>query len=150
MNRNLILNLRGPQSTYCNCNKLCSSLEIDHVLPAWYIRQNVDKKSLKSSLLDPHNLYRCCSSINRKKGASLLDVNSTGQEISGLMSRSYLYMNWKYDIYFDEEILFYLKTMSIINKPFPFEIERSQKIYEKTGKKNPFIQHYPKVTFQKQ
>ena len=136
--RQLVLNLKGPSSIYCNCNSPCSKLEIDHVVPRWYLKK-VIKTELKSAITDPHNLYRCCNIMNRNKGALMLDIKFKSQEISGLMSRSYLYMNWRYNMYLDPSSLFYLKTISKNNQPFPFEVERSKKIFLKTGVFNPFI-----------
>lgn len=142
--RNFILESRGPISTYCNCFKRCSNLEIDHVVPVWYIKKELQgNKNLKNALFDPHNLYRCCRNMNQKKSSFLLDVKFTGNEITGLMARSYLYMNWKYDLYFDEKTLKDLQTMSNINSPFNFEFERSYKIGKLTGNKNLFVDNYP-------
>jgi len=144
--RNLVLNVDGPTCTYCNCIKPCSNLEMDHVLPAWYLKQELKGgKILFAGLNDPHNIYRCCSDLNRKKGPFMLDVKFTGNEITGLMARSYLYMNWKYNILFDEDTLKFLNTMTIINPPFKFEYERSRQIREVTGKKNIFVEDYPKT-----
>ena len=144
--RNFILESRGPISTYCNCFKRCSNLEVDHVVPVWYIKQELKgRKNLKKALFDPHNLYRCCRNINQKKSNFLLDVKYTGNEITGLMARSYLYMNWKYDLYFDEKTLKDLQSMSNINPPFHFEFERSAKIATITGNKNLFIDYYPRA-----
>ena len=147
MNRNLrkfILKSNGPTCTYCNCITPCSEIEVDHVVPVWYIKKELEDTSyLKRALYDPHNLYRCCRNMNKKKANFMLDVKYTGNEITGLMARSYLYMNWKYGLYFDDKTLEELQTMSNINPPFNFEFNRSAEIAARTGNRNFFIDNYP-------
>jgi len=146
--REFVLTLKGPTSTYCNCSSPCSNLEVDHVLPVWYVKQELEDNA-NPALRDPHNLYRCCSNMNKKKGPFMLESKFIGNEISGLLARSYLYMNWRYDIHFDDTILSYLKSMSIINSPFEFEKKRAEEILIKTGNVNPFVKYYPRTNFTK-
>ena len=140
--RKFLLNLKGPTSIYCNCSKPCSRFEIDHVMPISYLRKQTEDKK---ALYDPHNLYRCCGFMNTKKGAFILDVKSIGQEISGLMARSYLYMHWKHGIILPHGSISYLLSMSLLHKPFDFEKERGEKIHTFYGLENPFVSRYPQV-----
>ena len=140
--RKFVLDLKGPVSTYCNCKNPCSRLEIDHVIPIWFLKRNVKRKYLKSAINDPHNLYRCCRKLNGEKGGIMLDAKYKTDERTGLMSRSYLYMTWRYDLTFYNEYLNDLNTMSFIHQPEKFEIKRNLKIAENTGLENPFITHY--------
>lgn len=143
--RNFILNLPGPPSSYCTCNKLCSDVEIDHVVPQKFLKENINKK-LENALNDPHNLYRCCSHKNREKGHSLLNKKKeAGDDFSGLLARSYLYMIWKYNIEISKEILTEIKTMNNLHSPFIFERNREAEIKYYTGQGNPFINCYPTI-----
>lgn len=141
--RNFILNLSGPPSSYCTCNKLCSPIEIDHVVPQKFLKQKItDKKKLSDALNDPHNLYRCCSYKNRKKGHNLLTQNYPGDEFSGLLARSYLYMIWRYSISTDKNLFSTAESMNTLHSPFTFERKRMEEIRFYNGQTNPFIKYY--------
>ena len=141
--RNFILKLSGPPSSYCTCNKPCSDIEMDHVVPQKYLRENIsDRKKLNDALNDPYNIYRCCSIKNRKKGHKLLSNDIAGDEFAGLMSRSYLYMNWRYKMKINKDLLATLKCMDRLHSPFTYEKKRSEEIKEYNGQTNPFIYCY--------
>jgi endonuclease I len=142
--RNLVLNLPGPPSSYCTCDKLCSSIQIDHVVPQKFLKEKINK-NLKNALNDPHNLYRCCSNKNKQKGHSLLNKKEAGNDFSGLLARSYLYMIWKYDIEVSKEFLTEIKTMNNLHSPFVFERNREAEIRSHTNQGNPFINRYPTI-----
>jgi len=142
--RDLVLNLPGPTSSYCACNKSCSAIEMDHVLPKKFLKQHIsDKGKLTLALKDPHNLYRCCSIKNRKKGHQLLKDKDVGNDFSGMMARSYLYMFWRYKIKPDAKLKSTVECMNTIHTPFKFERERDEKIRIFNGQRNPFIYNYP-------
>ena len=141
--RSFILTLTGPPSSYCTCNKLCSDLEIDHVVPQKFLKEKIyNRKNLISAINDPHNIYRCCSIENRKKGHSLLKDEFAGNEFSGLKARSYLYMIWKYNMKIEKPFIESLNTMNRLHSPFKYEKKRSLEILSNNGQRNPFIYYY--------
>lgn len=138
--RKFILSLPGPPSSYCTCNKLCSPIEIDHVVPQKYLKENItDRKKLNDALNDPYNIYRCCANKNRKKGHTILTNDIAGDEFSGLMSRSYLYMKWRYKMKISKNLLSTIKCMDRLHSPFTYEKKRSDKIKEYNDQINPFV-----------
>jgi endonuclease I len=142
--RSFVVSLDGPPCSYCTCNTLCSSLEVDHVLPKTFLIKNINSiKILKNAINDPHNLYRVCNYKNSEKGSSLLSDRVAGDDFSGMKARSYLYMNLKYRLNMNEYMLSSLKSMSLMHNPFSFEIRRSKEIAHYTGQVNSFIDYYP-------
>ncbi len=142
--KGIVLALDGPPCSYCTCARLCSSINVDHVLPQSYLRNNIESaKLLTVAINDPHNLYRVCEKKNKEKGSSLLSDRVAGDEFSGLKARSYLYMNWKYSLRMDQYLLSDLKSISLMHRPFLFEIRRSKTISYYNGQSNPFIDHFP-------
>ena len=142
--KGIVLALDGPPCSYCTCGKLCSPINIDHVLPQSYLRNNIESsKLLNVAINDPHNLYRVCERKNKEKGSSLLSDRIAGDEFSGLKARSYLYMNWKYSLGFDEYFLSEIRSASLMHAPFLFEIRRSKTISYYNGQSNPFIEYFP-------
>ena len=137
--RNFILNLPGFNS-YCNCDKLCSAIQIEHVMP-----RRVLKKSKQFSIADkdPHNLYRCCHVLNREKGSLVLGQGYHGNEFGGMLARSCLYMNYKYDLKFHFKTVTTWNNLSLFYPPFEFEYRRSEIIKEKIGNANIFIDEFP-------
>lgn len=145
--RDFVLSLKGPKCLYCNCFPLCSKVEIDHIVPVSFLRNVSSNKCLD----DPHNLYPCCSFLNQRKGSSLIVIDNhfIGNEISGVVARTYMYMQWKYNIFFPHKMLSHLRSMSLLHKPFEFEKERSIEIRNKYNLVNPFIEKYPNILFTK-
>jgi len=148
--RTFVLGLQGPPCSYCTCNQLCSRMEVDHVLPQDYMRKTIKNRNvLVQAVNDPHNMYRVCNRKNLEKGSSLLSEKFAGDEFSGLKARSYLYMNTKYSLNMDEYFLSTLKSMSLMHRPFPFEIRRSKEIAHYTGQGNSFIDYFPLTVAEK-
>lgn len=148
--RSFVLSLDGPPCSYCTCNRLCSRMEVDHVLPQVYLKEKIGKRNLLNiAINDPHNLYRVCSRKNSEKGGSLLSDRVAGDEFSGLKARSYLYMNSRYRLNMDSYMLSSLKSMSLMHRPFPFEIRRSTEIKNYMGQGNSFIDYFPLTVAEK-
>ena len=141
--RKFIKSLPGPKS-YCDCNKLCSSLEIEHVVPIYLLNKNKKNnyKNYKKSINDPHNLYVCCREINRKKGTRLVGKEFYPDKYEGMLARSSLYMNWKYDLSIDALTLDCWEIMDWCCGPKKFEHDRNKIIQNKTGDINPFISNH--------
>jgi endonuclease I len=141
--RNFVMDLQGPPCSYCTCNVLCSNRTVDHVVPKDYIYKNLKKRNLlHEAINDPHNIYRVCDRKNAEKGSSLLSNKLAGDEFSGLKARSYLYMHAHYNL-FDEYFLSDLKSISLLHRPFPFEIRRSREISQYIGHINTFVEYFP-------
>lgn len=142
--KKFVLRLPGPKSSYCSCERLCSGVNVDHVVPKKELKNRIKHtKRYHSAVNDPHNLYRCCVLINREKGCDLLEEKHSGNEFAGLMARAYLYMNSEYQLGFSETQLEIWKGMSVLHEPFPFERKRSLLIAAYSGNNNPFIDYYP-------
>jgi endonuclease I len=142
--RSFVLSLEGPPCSYCTCNRLCSRMEMDHVLPKVYLKSKIIRSDILSvALNDPHNLYRVCNRKNSEKAATLLSDSVAGDEFSGMKARSYLYMNWRYGLNMDQYLLSSVKSMSLMHRPFNFEIRRSKEIAHYTSQGNPFIEYFP-------
>lgn len=141
MARKFILELPGIAS-YCNCEKLCSKLEIEHVYPKILLKKKLDRKLFLIANSDPHNLFSCCSYLNKQKGYSLLGKNYDAGIFNGMLARSCLYMNFSYNLKTEKEIVTIWNNYSLLYPPFSFEYERSEIIGKYTGKVNPFIVNY--------
>lgn len=142
--RKFVLSLPGPKSAYCKCDKICSTTHIDHVMPKYELRRRIKNENLLlMALNDPHNLYACCSLQNLSKGKKLLTSKHTGNEYSGIISRAYLYMNYVYNLEFDEYEIGTWKSMNMLHEPAPFERYRAKLITVYTGRKNFYIDDYP-------
>jgi len=133
--------LPGPDS-YCSCDYHCTKIVIDHVIPKKIIKEQIsNKKVYNKAINDPHNLYRCCESINREKGYSLFGKNFYDKKDKSLFSylaRPGLYMQWKYNLNFDKETVNFWKDCDMFRGPMDFEIERSNLIFEKYQLQNPY------------
>lgn len=142
--KGIVLSMDGPPCSYCTCGRLCSPMNVDHVLPQSYLRNHIeDTRTLNVAINDLHNLYRVCERKNKEKGSTLLSDRIAGDEFSGLKARSYLYMNWKYQLQMDPYLLSDLKSFSLMHAPFLFEIRRSKTISYYNGQSNPFIDYFP-------
>ena len=138
--KKFILSLPGPKS-YCHCESVCSNIEIEHVLPKSILKKTLIRKTFKEANRDPHNLYTCCSKLNRDK-ALLLGQNYVAYDFSGMLGRSCLYMNYAYGLNIKDRIVNTWNNFSLLYPPLPFEYERAKIIYLKTGKRNTFIDMY--------
>lgn len=139
--RKFILELPGPIS-YCDCNSLCSKPEIEHVYPKMLLRKKLSGKLFISANKDPHNLFKSCSQINRKKGCLLLGDGFDAYEFNGMLARSCLYMNYTYSLETDKTIILRWRNFSLLYPPLHFEYERSHMIKESFNHSNPFIDLY--------
>jgi len=141
--KHLIKNLPGPKS-YCNCNKLCSPLELEHVMPEKVLIQKLQGNLLNKAFNDPHNIYNCCRKINRKKSYLIPIIQFKVHYFNGILSRSCLYMNDTYNLGFDMETINRWKVSSLLYEPSDSEIERSYLISTKTiYAANNYIRDYP-------
>lgn len=142
--RKFVATLDGPPCTYCSCSKLCSKSTVDHVVPVSYLQTRIGSRAVRQRAInDPHNLYRCCSKLNGEKGARLLSEADNENPHSGLMARSYMYMNWRYQLDLDEYLLSTIKSLSLYQGPTMFERHRARLVYHYTGQSNPFIEYFP-------
>ena len=148
--KNFVMALQGPPCSYCTCGVLCSSGTVDHVVPKDFIYKNLRKRELLNEALhDPHNLFRVCDRKNAEKGNSLLDDKLAGDEFSGLKARSYLYMNSRYGLSMNPHYLSSLKSLSLMHRPFLFEIRRSREISQYIGHVNSFVEYFPLTVCEK-
>jgi len=141
--KQLIKSLPGPKS-YCNCNQLCSPMELEHVMPKKVLRERLEGKLLKKAFNDPHNIYNCCRKINRKKDCLIPIIEFNKPYFNGLLSRSCLYMNHCYNLGFDRETINRWKISSLLHEPTDSEIKRSRIISKNTIYPiNEYIDDYP-------
>lgn len=146
--KTLIKTLPGPNS-YCNCNSLCSPITVDHVIPKKILKDNVSSYQFKKSINDMHNLYKCCTKLNQKKAYKLLEHDyvlsnylKSEDEASyhtAYLSRAALYMQWKYSLLIDKNIIKEWKRLAILTPPHRFEIKRNKIISNKQGDSNIYI-----------
>ena len=139
--REFILSLPGTNS-YCECENPCSNIEVEHVIPKKELKDRIDKKLYLKAVNDPHNLFRCCSYLNRQKGCQVLGSTLESDidfQYYGMLSRSCLYMDHMYNLKFNPLLIHKWVNFSTLFPPFNFERERNKLIYEKTGKINIFI-----------
>lgn len=139
--RKFILELPGANS-YCECQFPCSKIEIEHVYPKSLLKAKLDKKLFAKANQNPHNLYKCCSYLNRKKSSLLLGEPYVRDEFNGMLARACLYMDYTYNLNNTDRTISTWTNYSLLYPPFPFEYERSKKIYEYTGSSNIFIDLY--------
>jgi hypothetical protein len=138
--------------SYCSCSIICTNPNIDHVIPISFLRKNINSTNIKTAVNDMHNLYKCCEIENRLKGCGILGQTyiTSDKTIDSYLSRSALYMDWKYGILSknpgsnkSEKLLSKWKLMALEIKPFFFERERNEIIKDIQGNDNPFISKYP-------
>lgn len=153
--QDFVIALPGPVSTYCNCNKACSNIVLDYVVPKKFLYSGISlenkngKNELDYALNDPHNIYRCCLKSQQRKGNSILTDKYAGDENTGLMARSYLYMNERYRLKFSSLLVSKWKELSVMHSPHRFERQRSLKIAACTGFSNSYIDLYPSTIHSK-
>jgi endonuclease I len=135
-----IKNLPGPHS-YCKCDKLCSRLEVEHVIPKMILKTGFDFNVSKK---DPHNLYKCCSRINRDKGHKLFgkDFVLDNSYHKGALSRSCLYMYETYKLPIDKKVVSIWRHLHKEYPPHPFEIQRDILIQKFCNTRNYFLDDY--------
>jgi len=138
--KRFIRKLPGPLS-YCKCDNLCSPLEVEHVVPKMILKTGFDFNTSKK---DPHNLYMCCSKINRDKGHQLFgkDFVLDNSYHKGALSRSCLYMYETYNLPIDKKIVAIWRHFHRNYPPLSFEIQRDLVIQEFYGKNNYFLDDY--------
>ena len=138
--KSFIKKLPGPKS-YCKCDRLCSALEIEHVVPKMILKTGFDFNSAKN---DPHNLYACCSIINRDKGHKLFakDFLLGDSYHKGALSRSCLYMYETYSLPIDKKVVAIWRHFHKDYPPHSFEIQRNALIQDFCGKHNYFLDDY--------
>ena len=59
------------------------------------------------------------------------------------LARSALYMDWKYSLDVDLDMIFRWKYMAVQFDPCEFELERNELIKEFQGNDNPFVSDFP-------
>ena len=135
-----IQSLPGPQS-YCKCEKLCSPLEIEHVVPNALLRKH-DNFGMSTS--DPNNLYTCCKKMNRQKNTKLFGKDFVlDNEMSyhtGPLARACLHMLDAYELNIPRETVALWEILDQNHIPQDFEYERDDLIIEKTGRGNMYLE----------
>lgn len=140
--RRFILQLPGV-SSYCNCSKLCSALELEHAYPKSLLKRKLNRSDFLKANKDPHNLHKCCSKMNRLKANHLLG-KAYFHEFSGIIARSCLYMNETYSLKTESKLVKKWNNLSLIYPPLQDELERSKIIEEEIGIVNYYIEKYRK------
>ena len=155
--KRFIRNLPGV-SSYCNCTKPCSPIEVEHAYPRSLLKHRLKRNLFIEANQDMHNLHKCCSKLNRLKANYLLgnsnfnqnngnlhqgnNINIIEDEFNGLIARSCLYMNDKYSLDTDKQLVLSWLNYSLLYPPLENELERHKIIYEKTGSINYFINYF--------
>ncbi len=130
-------------TSYCSCTKLCSNLEVDHMIPKHFLKKKLVNGTFNQANSDMHNLFRCCNRINNPKGHKLLGVDWDAGDHSTYLARTALYMDMQYDLGVPEDLLLVWKEMALRTDPLEFEHERNEIIKHKQGRDNPFISEFP-------
>jgi endonuclease I len=99
--------------------------------------------TLSRAQMDVHNLQRCCAKGNRLKGTRMLSVRDMDGEFSGIVARTYLYMNWRYQLGVDQCTLSTWKSLSLYVHPSLYERQRARSIAHYTGQANWFVDLFP-------
>lgn len=136
--RKFILDLPGTNS-YCNCEEPCSPIEIEHAYPRALLKRKLDRRTFLIANKDPYNLHKCCRNINSKKGNYLLGKTYFGDEFSGMIARSCLYMDETYSLQNDTKLVKMWNNFSLMYPPFETEFDKAEIIKKHTGKSNFFI-----------
>ena len=95
---------------------------------------------------NPHNLFTCCSKINRQKGAELfgkdfiLDNQKTDHQ--GALARASLYMYDTFDLSIDGKTVALWKILDKIYEPLEFEYERNEMIFDYNGTFNHYLHDF--------
>ena len=130
-------------TSYCECVKLCSNMEVEHVVPKSFLKKVLINGKFNQANNDMHNLFRCCSRINSQKGAGLLGVDWDAGSHNSYLARSALYMDWKYGLEIPDYLLMEWKLMALEIEPLEFEYERNNIISSHQGNDNVFITEFP-------
>ena len=128
-------------SSYCDCQKLCSPAEVEHAYPRSLLKKKLSKKVFLEANKDLHNLHKCCRNVNRLKADSLLG-KTYFREFSGIIARSCLYMDETYSLKTSPDLIKKWYNLSLIYPPSETELERAEKIEERTGKSNYYIEQH--------
>ena len=140
--KSLVQELPGPKS-YCNCERLCSPITIDHVVPKKILKQGMN---FRESSVDPHNLYACCQKLNQEKASLVFGnhfmLNNDVSEHTGALARSSLYVYDRYRVPFDGKIRALWRQLHSIHEPKQFEYDRDDIIFEYTGTRNHYLNDY--------
>ena len=140
--KGIVRNLPGPQS-YCKCDKLCSKLEVEHVIPKEILKKH---PQFNQSFIDLNNLYTCCKRMNRQKGTDLFGkhfmLDNEKSFHTGALARACLHMNEVYSLKIDKKIVAIWKELHQNHAPHDFEFERDEIIYEITQRGNIYLEDY--------
>lgn len=142
--RKLVHKLPGPLS-YCGCMKVCDgqALQMDHVLPKKFLNERLRNREFKKAINDPHNIYRCCGKLNRKKSFKILGVDFSSTHNNGFLARACLYMNSRYELGVGKDLMETWKWMSLLDHPHKFEYGRNKEIFEFCKDNNQYISDFP-------
>ena len=130
-------------TSYCSCTSMCSNTEVDHLIPKSFLSKTLMNGYFRNANKDMHNLYRCCTNINRPKGKKMLGIDWDAEDHNAYLARSALYMDMKYELGVSEELLLVWKEMAIKVEPLEFEFVRNEIIIGHQNNDNPFISEYP-------
>ncbi len=142
--KRLIRALPGPKS-YCKCTVMCSPLEIEHVIPKSYLKQSFSKSKsdvIPNAVWNPHNLFTCCSYLNRLKADNLYGDKfflPTNSYHYGALARASLYMTEYYNLKMSNEIVQYWIDNHNKHPPQPFEFRRNEMIFKNVMKSNSYL-----------
>ena len=139
-------------TSYCACLKTCTNVEVDHVIPKHLLKkslvknvlfENPQKSLYNKSINDMHNLYRCCTKMNRPKSNKILGQNWDAKEHNSYLARAALYMDMQYELNVSEDLLLIWKNMALQTEVLDFEKERNDIIMSHQNQSNPFITELP-------
>ena len=147
--KKIVKKLPGSFS-YCKCETPCSQLTVEHLLPIKLLKNKIkSKNTLNEAKNDMYNLYSCCQKINQAKAAKIFGKDFHHNELEGPFSRSCLYMNNKYKLNLDSNIVEKWKFMSNNSPPFNFEKHRAFVIQTCSFKTNHYIESFNETDFLK-
>lgn len=136
-------------------HKTCSGcngcrFSCDHIIPVSFLKNISHHPHITT---DPHNIFLICHSFNKRKSNNLLFTHETTSSLEsyitdsgkGIIARSILYMEFKYDIKLDNRSIMYS-----FHEQFPpqeLEIARHD-ILTKIYGPNPYISSDNVLKFQ--
>lgn len=134
--------LPGP-SSYCTCTTLCSPLEIEHVVPNALLKKCFN---FKKATNDPHNLYTCCSKMNRQKSSKVFGkdfvLDNEQSFHTGALARACLHMLDMYNFSIDKHTVMVWKELHKNHYPHDFEFERDDLIFKHYSQGNVFLEDF--------
>lgn len=137
--KNFIRLLPGPFS-YCSCTRPCSPLEIEHVVPRKILKTS---NRYAAAARDPHNLFMCCRQINQSKNHQIYGhgffIDDQFSRHHGALARACLYMTDVYELRFPPHIIQYWFLQHKDHPPHAFEWYRQEYIFERTLKRNHYL-----------